>query len=76
LSALVISRRCKQWNFLDVNDADATFNKAVSEGAKPQMPLMGAFWEDRFGSIDPFGHVWSIATHKKDVTPEDLSRAS
>ena len=62
--------------FLYVNDADATFNKAVSAGAKPQMPLMDAFWGDRFGSIeDPFGHVWNIATHKKDMTPEEISKA-
>jgi len=59
--------------FLYVNDADATFNKAVSAGAKSLMPLMDAFWGDRFGSIqDPFGHVWSIATHKKDMTPEEI----
>ncbi|MGQ0376432.1 MAG: VOC family protein [Nitrososphaerota archaeon] len=62
--------------FLYVNDADATFNKAVSAGAKPLMPLMDAFWGDRFGSIqDPFGHVWSIATHKKDMTPDEISKA-
>ena len=59
--------------FLYVNDADATFNKAVSVGAKSLVPLMDAFWGDRFGSIqDPYGHVWSIATHKKDMTPEEI----
>ncbi|WKT58481.1 VOC family protein [Candidatus Nitrosotenuis chungbukensis] len=62
--------------FLYVNDADATFNKAISAGAKPLVPLMDAFWGDRFGSIqDPFGHVWSIATHKKDMTPEEIKTA-
>lgn len=62
--------------FLYVSDADTTFNKAVSNGAKPQMPLMDAFWGDRFGSIqDPFGHVWSIATRKKDMTPEEIKKA-
>ena len=62
--------------FLYVNDADMTFNKAVSNGAKPLMPLSDAFWGDRFGSIqDPFGHVWSIATHKKDMTPEEIKKA-
>jgi len=62
--------------FLYVNDADTTFNKAVSNGAKPFTPLMDAFWGDRFGSIqDPFGHVWSIATHKKDMTPEEIKKA-
>ena len=59
--------------FLYVNDADATFNKAVSVDAKSLVPLMDAFWGDRFGSIqDPYGHVWSIATHKKDMTPEEI----
>jgi uncharacterized glyoxalase superfamily protein PhnB len=62
--------------FLYVDDADATFNKAVSAGAKSLMPLMDAFWGDRFGSIeDPFGHVWSIATHKKDMTPDEIKMA-
>lgn len=62
--------------FLYVNNADATFNKAISAGAKLLMPLMDAFWGDRFGSIqDPFGHVWSIATHKKDMTPDEIKKA-
>lgn len=59
--------------FLYVNDADATFNNAVSAGAKSLVPLMDAFWGDRFGSVqDPYGHVWSIATHKKDMTHEEI----
>ncbi|MDH2908026.1 MAG: VOC family protein [Candidatus Nitrosotalea sp.] len=63
--------------YLYVSDADATFDKAIAAGAKPQMAMMDAFWGDRFGSIeDPFGHVWSIATHKKDVTPEEMSKAA
>lgn len=63
--------------FLYVQDADHVFNKAVSAGAKPQMPMMDAFWGDRFGSIiDPFGHVWSISTRKKDMTPDELTRAA
>ena len=63
--------------FLYVENADEVFNKAVSAGAQSQMPMMDAFWGDRFGSIiDPFGHVWSIATHKKDMTPDELKQAS
>lgn len=62
--------------YLYVNDADATFSKAVSAGAKPLMPVMDGFWGDRFGSIeDPFGHIWGIATHKKDMTPDEISKA-
>ena len=62
--------------FLYVENADDVFNKAIAAGAKSQMPMMDAFWGDRFGSIiDPFGHVWSIATHKKDMTHEELKKA-
>ncbi|MDE1832423.1 MAG: VOC family protein [Thaumarchaeota archaeon] len=62
--------------FLYVQDADSVFNKAVAAGAKPQMPMMDAFWGDRFGSvIDPFGHVWSISTRKKDLTMEEIQKA-
>jgi PhnB protein len=45
-----------------VPDADATFNRAVSEGAEVLMPLENMFWGDRFGKVrDPFGHEWGIA---------------
>lgn len=61
--------------FLYVQNADDVWNKAISAGAKPQVPMMDAFWGDRFGSIiDPFGHVWSISTHKKDLTPDELKK--
>ncbi|MDE1765788.1 MAG: VOC family protein [Thaumarchaeota archaeon] len=62
--------------YLYVNDADSTFNKAVSAGAKPMMPMMDGFWGDRIGSItDPFGHRWMIATKKKDMTMEEIRKA-
>ncbi len=62
--------------FLYVDDADSTFNRAVSAGAKPLMPMMDAFWGDRFGSIqDPFGHIWGISTRKKDMTPDEIKKA-
>ena len=62
--------------FLYVPDADDVFNRAVSAGAKPQMPMMDAFWGDRYGSItDPFGHIWSISTRKKDMTLDEISKA-
>jgi PhnB protein len=60
---------------LYVEDADALYNKAVSAGAKATMPLTDMFWGDRFGKLtDPFGHEWSIATHKEDVSPEEMKR--
>ena len=61
--------------FLYVEDADATFNRAVAGGSKVDMPLENQFWGDRFGRItDPFGHPWGIATHVEDVTPEEMGR--
>jgi PhnB protein len=58
------------------DDADRVFNQAVSAGATVVMPLMDAFWGDRYGQLkDPFGHVWSIATHKQDLSPEEIQRA-
>jgi PhnB protein len=58
---------------LFVEDVDAVWDRAVNAGAKVEMPLMDAFWGDRYGMLaDPFGHFWSIATHKEDVKPEEL----
>jgi uncharacterized glyoxalase superfamily protein PhnB len=62
--------------FMYVDDADTTFNKAVAAGAKSTMPMVDMFWGDRFGTIeDPFGHVWGIATHKKDMSMEEINKA-
>jgi PhnB protein len=58
-----------------VDDADAVFNQAVAAGCKVSMPMMDAFWGDRYGKVtDPFGHEWSIATHKEDLTMEEMAR--
>ena len=58
-----------------VEDADAIFNQAVAAGAEVRMPIQDAFWGDRYGLIvDPFGHKWSVATHKEDLTPEELAK--
>jgi len=62
--------------YMYVDDADTTFNKAVAAGAKPTMQIADMFWGDRFGQIqDPFGHIWGIATHKKDMSTEEISKA-
>jgi len=62
---------------LYVNDCDKVFNQAVQAGATVVNPPMDMFWGDRFGKVsDPFGHQWSIATHTKDVTPEECQQAS
>ena len=60
-----------------VPDADATYNKAISLGAKSVFAPADMFWGDRFAKVlDPFGHQWGIATHKQDVTPEECAKAA
>ena len=62
---------------LYVNDADKTFDTALKAGAKPIMPMADMFWGDRYGVLeDPFGHSWSIATHKRDVSEKEIREAS
>jgi len=57
-------------------DVDAAFNRAVGAGAQVKMPLMDQFWGDRYGLVaDPFGHSWSLATHIKDLSLEEMERA-
>ncbi|MEO8157572.1 MAG: VOC family protein [Betaproteobacteria bacterium] len=59
-----------------VADVDAFVARAVAAGAKITMPVADMFWGDRYGKIeDPFGHQWSIATHQRDVTPEEIGEA-
>ena len=59
---------------LYVADADRVYERAVSAGAQIKMPIMDMFWGDRYGQVtDPFGHHWSIATHQRDVAPEDMT---
>ena len=57
------------------DDVDQVFNRAVGAGAKSEMPPADMFWGDRMGNIvDPFGHKWAIATHKEDVSPEEMEK--
>ena len=61
---------------LYVEDVDATVKRAVAAGAKITMPVDDMFWGDRYGKIeDPFGHHWSVATHIRDVSPEEMQAA-
>jgi PhnB protein len=61
---------------LYVADTDAFYARAVAAGAKATMPPQDMFWGDRYGQVeDPFGHKWSIATHIRDVTPEEMQKA-
>ena len=58
-----------------VDDVDAVYQRAVDGGAKTKMPVADQFWGDRYGVLtDPFGHVWEIATHKEDLTSEEMDR--
>lgn len=61
---------------LYVEDANAVFNRAVAAGATVKFPMDDMFWGDRYGVVqDPFGHNWSIATHVRDVSPEEMKQA-
>ena len=62
--------------YLYVENADAAFERAVAAGATVVMPLADMFWGDRWGFVeDPFGHRWHIASHVRDVEPEEMQRA-
>jgi uncharacterized glyoxalase superfamily protein PhnB len=89
-SALMLMEENKDWGALGpktlggspitihlyVKDVDAVYAKAVAEGGTAKMEPADMFWGDRYGVlIDPFGHNWSIATHVKDATPEEMQAA-
>lgn len=58
-----------------VADVDAQFAKAVAAGGTVKQPVKDQFYGDRSGTItDPFGHIWTIATHKEDLSPEEMQR--
>ncbi|MBD3160666.1 MAG: VOC family protein [Candidatus Eisenbacteria bacterium] len=60
---------------LYVEDVDARYKKAIQAGAKELRPVKDQFYGDRAGTLaDPFGHVWTIATHKEDVPGEEINR--
>jgi uncharacterized glyoxalase superfamily protein PhnB len=60
---------------LYVENADQVFNQAVAAGATVKMPIMDAFWGDRYGQVtDPSGHIWAIATRKEDLTPQEIQK--
>ncbi len=58
-----------------VEDVDAQFQRAINAGAKVKQPLKDQFYGDRSGTLeDPFGHVWTIATHVEDVSEDELAK--
>jgi PhnB protein len=63
--------------FLYVEDCDEWFRRAVDAGATATMEPEDQFWGDRFARVtDPYGHDWSFATHKEDLTPDEMERRS
>ena len=61
---------------LMVDNVDEVYARAIAAGASAKMPVADMFWGDRYGQVvDPFGHVWSIATHVRDLTPEEILEA-
>ena len=60
---------------LNVPDCDALWQQAMAAGATAIMPPTDMFWGDRFGKFkDPFGHEWSVATTKEQLSPEEMKR--
>jgi PhnB protein len=58
-----------------VEDVDTIFKQALAAGGEEQKPVKDQFYGDRSGSLkDPFGHVWHVATHKEDVSPEEMDK--
>jgi PhnB protein len=58
-----------------VDDVDTIFKQALAAGGEQQKPLQDQFYGDRSGTLkDPFGHVWHVATHVEDVSPEEMEK--
>lgn len=58
-----------------IDDVDTIFNQAIAAGGEQLKPLQDQFYGDRSGSLkDPFGHVWHVATHVEDVSPEEMDK--
>lgn len=56
-------------------DVDAAWSRAIAAGCTPEREPEDQFWGDRMGTLrDPFGHRWSLATHKEEVAPDELQR--
>jgi uncharacterized glyoxalase superfamily protein PhnB len=58
-----------------VDNVDEAFERAIQAGAQVEMPVADQFWGDRYGKVrDPFGHKWSIATHTKDLSMDEMKQ--
>jgi PhnB protein len=62
---------------LYIPDVDAMFKQAIAAGATEVMPVADMFWGDRYGKLrDPFGQTWSLATHTRDLSPDEMKAAA
>lgn len=91
-SKLMLSEECKDWGSVSpltlngsspvtihfyVENVDEAFKKAIAAGATETMPVEDMFWGDRYGKLkDPFGHNWSLATHLRDMSKEEMQEAA
>ncbi len=63
--------------YIYLENVDAAFKRAVEAGARIQMPVEDMFWGDRMGTVlDPFGYSWSLASHIKDLTLEEIQQGA
>jgi PhnB protein len=63
--------------YIYLKNVDEAFATALAAGAKATMPVQEMFWGDRVGTVqDPFGHTWWLATHIKDLTPEEIRQGA
>jgi PhnB protein len=61
--------------FLYVQDVDTAYKQAIAAGGQQETAPADMFWGDRYGRLkDPFGHSWSLATHKEDVAPAEMEK--
>lgn len=58
-----------------VDDVDTVYSRSIAAGGQEVKPLQDQFYGDRSGTLkDPFGHVWTVATHKEDVSEEEMKK--
>jgi uncharacterized glyoxalase superfamily protein PhnB len=63
--------------YIYLENVDEAFQRAMEAGAETRMPVQDMFWGDRVGTVqDPFGYSWSLATHTKDLTPQEFQEGS
>lgn len=61
--------------FVYVENSDALYDRAVKAGCEGLFPMADMFWGDRMGKVkDPYGHCWGIATHRYEMTPEEMKQ--